>query len=102
MPLPVTGDGRVYVISTGQKAAALDMTTGTPLWEKDPPGSGPPDAGTQRQTVVLWPSQNDLYRLNADTGALLDRVDTGDWIEAGPILAGDMLLLAGKDGAVLA
>jgi outer membrane protein assembly factor BamB len=100
---PLVDGSRVYVFSIGQTAAAVDRNTGTVVWQQDLPAP-------VRQTPVLKGStlyfaglaQPFLYQMDSATGRVTGQVDTGDWIESGPVMAGGQLLLAGKDGAVIA
>jgi hypothetical protein len=96
-------ESSVYAFSIGQTAAALDRATGAILWQQDLPAP-------VRQTPVLTGkslffvtlSQPYLFRIDAANGTVTGQADTGDWIEAGPVMNGNRLLLAGKDGAVIA
>lgn len=100
---PLVDDTRVYVFSIGQTAAALDRVTGAILWQQDLPApvrQTPVLAGKSLFFATL--SQPYLYRMDAANGTVTGQADTGDWIEAGPVLTGSRLLLAGKDGAVIA
>jgi outer membrane protein assembly factor BamB len=99
---PLVNGDQVYVFSIGQKAAAMNVTTGNVIWEKDLPDP-------VRSTPVYFSgklffsgvSQPYLFEMDAATGQLTDKLNTGDWIEVGPILVDKTLLLAGKDGAVI-
>jgi hypothetical protein len=51
---------------------------------------------------LVTDSDSGLYRVAAQTGALTLLGATGDWISAGPWVAGARIYLAGKDGAILA
>jgi outer membrane protein assembly factor BamB len=100
---PLVHDNQVFVFSIGQSAAGIDVGSGRLIWQRDLPVA-------VRNTPVLYngvlfftgTTTPFLYLLDAKTGDLSGQVNTGDWIEVGPILESGYLLLAGKDGAVLA
>ena len=100
---PLVAQDRVFVFSIGQKAAALAVNTGQPVWEVDLPApvrSTPAFLdGNIYFTGVSGPF---LHIMDSTNGNILTKIDTGDWIESGPQLVGNTLLLAGKDGAVIA
>jgi len=100
---PLIQDGHVFVFSIGQTAAALDLLTGNPIWEVElpvPVRTTPVVAGSRIYFAGV--SQPTLFEMDAASGKITGQNNTGDWIEAGPVIAGNTLLLAGKDGAVIA
>jgi outer membrane protein assembly factor BamB len=100
---PLVKGDRVYVFSIGQTAAALDIATGNPLWEQElpvPVRSTPQLAGEMLYFAGV--SQPYLFEMETATGKITAKLDTADWIETGPLLSGKILLLAGKDGSVIA
>lgn len=100
---PLVAQDSVFVFSIGQEAAALTINTGLPLWEVDlpvPVRSTP--VFMEGNIYFAGDSGPYLYVMDSTVGNILSRIDTGDWIESGPQLVGNTLLLAGKDGAVIA
>ncbi len=100
---PLVHGRDVFVFSIGQQAARLQLATGKPVWEMELPVS-------VRSTPVIigdgiffaGVSQPHLFSLDAATGEIKSKIHTGDWIESGPLVQGKLLLIAGKDGAVIA
>jgi len=55
-------------------------------------------------TTVYYVAAGDpnLYAVDDATGKPLWKLDTGDWLAAGPVVVDGTMYLLGKDGAVLA
>jgi outer membrane protein assembly factor BamB len=98
----VEGDS-VYVASFGGVLAALDLLTGQPRWalHGQPPVRFTPALAGNALYFVGERDAN-LYALDKVDGRMLWKMDTGDWFAAGPTVMDGRLILAGKDGAVLA
>lgn len=104
--LPVIHNGVVYAISFGGKLAAIDERSGTRIWSRDISGSQTPWISGNH--IFVLSSSNELVALNKDTGAIrwvrtLDRFKDKDSREdaifwAGPVMAGNRLILAGNHG----
>ncbi|NMB55926.1 MAG: PQQ-binding-like beta-propeller repeat protein [Leptolinea sp.] len=100
---PLVARDLVFVFSIGQKAAALAINTGLPLWEVDlpvPVRSTP--VFLEGNIYFAGVSGPYIFVMDSTGGNIHTRIDTGDWIEAGPQLVENILLLAGKDGAMIA
>jgi outer membrane protein assembly factor BamB len=100
---PLIQEGHVFVFSIGQTAAALDLITGEPFWKVElpvPVRSTPVVVGSRIYFAGV--SQPTLFEIDAKSGQITGQMNTGDWIESGPLITGNTLLLAGKDGAVIA
>lgn len=106
---PVIDGGVVYAVSHSGRMVAIDLPTGRRIWEADVGGVEQPwvagdfifvltaDAQvvalTARDGLVRWASPIGLYE-NAEK-----RKGRISW--AGPVLAGDRLIVAGSTGKVL-
>ena len=105
---PVIDRGRVFVTSNSGRTVAIDLRTGTRLWER-PIGSvhGPWVAG---DFIFILSNDGQLVCLSRRTGGIMwvrqlqrfedeeDREDPIYW--SGPVLAGDRLIVAGSNREV--
>ncbi len=106
--LPVIDENVVYAISFGGKFAAIDLTTGERLWQKDIAGAKTPWVAGNR--IFLISSDSQIVSLDKKTGAVLwvsqlarfkDKEDkTGPIVWTGPMLAGNRLMVFSSDGRV--
>ena len=106
--LPVVEDGIVYAISFGGKMAAIDLNSGTRLWQKDITGAKTPWLSGNR--IFLVSSDSQIVALDKDKGTVLwvsqlarfkNKEDkTGPIIWTGPILASGRLMLFSSDGRI--
>lgn len=106
--LPVVDGNTVYAISFGGKAVAIDITSGTRVWQKDISGSKTPWVAGNR--VYLISSVGQIVSLDKHTGAVvwvsqLARFKNKEKREGaifwtGPIMAGGRLLAFSTDGRV--
>lgn len=107
--LPVIEGGLVFAISFGGRMVALDVRTGSRVWQREIGGVNTPwVAGKTLYVVTL---ENALVALNGADGKVLwvtqlpafekpkDREDPIRW--SGPVLAGDRLILSGSSGQIL-
>jgi len=100
---PILESSDIFVFSIGQQAARLQLETGMPVWEKQLPVSvRSTPASIGERLYFTGVSQPYLFVMNKATGEIISKIHTGDWIESGPVLQGNLLLIAGKDGAVIA
>jgi outer membrane protein assembly factor BamB/Fe-S-cluster-containing hydrogenase component 2 len=100
-PLVVTDT--VYVASSGQVLAAVNLLTGKARWEWRT-ASALIYTPHVAEGVLYTTANSDanLYALDARSGKALWQLDTGDWLASGPLVSGTTMILAGKDGTVLA
>lgn len=106
--LPVIHEGKVYAVSFAGKMAAIDLLTGSRVWQKEISGSKTPLISGNRIFVissdgqiiamdkdkgsVIWVSQLARYQNKAErTGAIF-------W--TGPLMAGNRLLAFSSDGRI--
>ena len=106
--LPVVADNVVYAISFAGKMAAIDLLSGTRVWQRDISGSKTPWVAGNRVFVISTEAQ--IVALDRASGAVVwvsqlarykDRENKADPIVwTGPILAGGRLLAFSTDGRV--
>ena len=106
--LPVVDNNIVYAISFGGKMAAIDISSGTRVWQKDIGGDKTPWIAGSRLFVISLESQ--MAALDAATGDIAwvsqlarfkdaeNKKDPIFW--AGPIMGGDRLLAFSSEGRV--
>ena len=107
---PVIDRGRVFAIGHGGRMAALELATGQRVWERNLAGTSTPwvagdfifavtiegelVAVTRGEGKVKWVTQLPRWRDEEDKKGAIR------W--AGPVLAGDRLLLTGTNGELIA
>lgn len=106
--LPVVENGVVYAISFGGKMAAIELNSGSRLWQKDITGAKTPWLSGNR--IFLVSSDSQIVALDKDKGTVLwvsqlarfkNKEDkTGPIIWTGPILASGRLMLFSSDGRI--
>ncbi len=98
---PLVLNDQVIVASSGLELASLHFTDGAPSWSLpfDHPITAAPVFFKDRLYLVAVGDPR-LFAVDVQTGKLLGELDTGDWTSQGPLLAGNDLILVGKDGAV--
>ena len=108
---PVVDDagGAVYAITYGGRFAALDILTGTRLWQKDIGGADMPWLAGDRLFILT--TSNQLAAVDKSTGEVIwarqlarhtdpkKRETPVVW--SGPVLAGGRLVLGGTNGVML-
>lgn len=104
--LPVIDGHVVYAISFGGKIAAIDMMTGTRIWQKDISGSKTPWISGNR--LYLISTEGQIVSLDKDTGNVVwvsqlarfkdKEAKSGPIFWTGPLMAGDRLLAFSSDG----
>lgn len=106
--LPAIVDGTVYAISFGGKMAAIDLATGSRLWQRDISGAKTPWVAGNR--IFLISSDSQIMSLDRATGAVVwisqlarykDSKDKSDpIIWTGPLMAGGRLIAFSSDGRI--
>jgi outer membrane protein assembly factor BamB len=107
---PVIDRGRVFVVGNSGRTVAIDLRTGNRLWEQSIGGvHGPWVAGefvyvvSNNAEVVCLSRRDGRVRWIRQLQKFEDEEDREDPIRwAGPVLAGDRLLVAGTNGEVWA
>lgn len=103
---PVIEGGTVYLISHGGQMVALDLKTGARLWQREIGGIRSP--AVLGDSIFVVTNDTDLVCVKKSTGqihwaASLPKIDAGKkpilW--AGPIMAGDSLILTGSNGQII-
>ncbi|MBX9806137.1 MAG: PQQ-binding-like beta-propeller repeat protein [Alphaproteobacteria bacterium] len=100
---PLISGGVVYIISHGGQMVALDLKSGNRLWQREIAGIRSP--AIMGDSLFLVTNDGDLVCIKAATGKIhwavsLPKVDDNKRIVlwAGPIIAGDALVLTGSNG----
>lgn len=106
--LPVINNNVAYAISFGGKMVAIDMVSGTRLWQKDISGAKTPWISGNRAYVIS--NEQQVVSFDKTKGTVLwvsqlarfkDKEDkTGPIIWTGPIMAGNRLMAFSSDGRV--
>lgn len=106
--LPVLDGNVVYAISFGGKAAAIDLLTGSRVWQKDISGSKTPWLAGNR--LFLISSEAQIVALDTKDGAVVwvsqlarfkdTKKREGTILWSGPIMAGGRLLAFSSDSRV--
>lgn len=100
---PVVDEQRVYIASSGKTLSAINLESGEKLWQANLPGSlRNPPALAGNSLYLCVDADSGLYRVDSSSGAVTKLGTTGDWVAFGPWIAGDRLIVVGKDGAALA
>jgi outer membrane protein assembly factor BamB len=108
--LPVVSDGKVYAMSVGGLAAAIDLPSGRRLWEREVAGEDSPWAAGSWLFIVSL--EQKIAALNRDDGRVAWVTELPRWTDPekqkdpitwfGPLLAGDRLVVAGTNNQALA
>ncbi|MES2607683.1 MAG: PQQ-binding-like beta-propeller repeat protein [Pseudomonadota bacterium] len=103
---PVIDDNQVFIISHGGRMTAIDFKTGTRQWQKELGGIRTPVVAGG--FIFVLTNMNELVCLERKLGAVrwvagLPRVDEneGSVHFAGPILAGDTLIVSSSKGEII-
>lgn len=107
---PIISDNTLFVVSHSGRTAALDMRTGSRVWEQNAGGASSPWLASgflfvinDRSQVVALSASDGRVRWVTELAAYEDpedRTDPIDWV--GPILVGDRLLVASSTGYIAA
>jgi len=107
---PVIDRGRVFAVSHAGRMVAIDLRTGRRIWDQDIGSIQTPWVAGNFVFVVTSDAQ--VVAMSRDNGRVRwvrqlarygdpeDRVDPIQW--AGPLLAGDRIIVASSEGAVIA
>jgi outer membrane protein assembly factor BamB len=106
---PVVDRGMVFAISHSGRIADIDLRTGERIWDREIPGEQQPwVAGDFLYVLSIG---NELYCLTRDQGLVRWSTKLPEWEDeeakedaitwAGPVLAGDRLIVTGSDGSAL-
>jgi outer membrane protein assembly factor BamB len=108
--LPVIDRGRVFAISYGGIAAAIDLRTGRRNWDKEVGGIQTP--WVAGRYVFLVTDEAELVCLSWGNGSVIWVTDLGAYEDpesledpilwTGPVLVGDRLIVAGSNGEAVA
>lgn len=108
--LPVIADGRVYAISMGGLAVAIDLPSGRRLWEREAAGEDSPWAAGSWLFIVSLDQR--MAAVNREDGRVAWVTELPRWENPekqrdpitwyGPLLAGDRLVVAGTNHEALA
>jgi len=108
--LPVIDRGRVFAISYGGIAAAIDLRTGRRNWDKEVGGLQTP--WVAGRYVFLVTDEAELVCLSWGNGSVIWVTDLGAYEDpegledpilwTGPVLVGDRLIVAGSNGEAVA
>ena len=108
--LPVIDRGRVFAISYGGVAVAVDLRTGRRNWDKEVGGLQTP--WVAGRYVFLLTDEAELVCLSWGNGSVLWVTELGAYEDeenldnlilwTGPVLVGDRLIVAGSNGQALA
>ncbi len=106
--LPVVDSNVVYAISFAGKMAAIDLISGTRIWQKDISGSKTPWLSGNRIYVITNDAQ--IASLDKQTGTVVwvsqlarfkdAKSKSGPIIWTGPIMGGNRLLAFSSDGRI--
>lgn len=103
---PIIDEDFVYVISHGGRMIALDLKTGIRQWQKDIGGVRAP--AVHKNGLFVLTNNNDLVAIHKKTGQIYWAVslpkltsDKARILYAGPILAGNALILTGSNNKAL-
>lgn len=102
---PVIYQGIVYVVSHGGKIAAIDINSGVRLWHRDLSGIRTPAVNGDYIFVIT--NINELICMNRHTGeaywstAMPATDNKTKLFWAGPVIAGNALVITGSNGEVV-
>jgi outer membrane protein assembly factor BamB len=96
---PALDGDRLFLPSMDHNLYALDARTGKLYWSEDLDGAlaGSP-AVSDDGIVYIGSFANELVALKTETGDILWRTPTNDWVWAGPALDGDVLYFGDVSG----
>ena len=107
---PVIAEDRAFVVSNGGLLSALDLKTGSVIWEREIGGVNQP--WLAGDVLYVLSSYDELIALDASDGKILwvnrltqwadPEKKKGRLIWTGPVLAGSRLILINSDGKVIA
>lgn len=103
--LPVIDKGIVLAVSFSGRMAAIDVRTGSRVWQREMGSANTPWVAGNH--IFVLTTENQLVALGRETGTIrwvinLKRTEDGEAvIYTGPVLAGGRLILAGSEGRML-
>ncbi len=98
---PLIVNNQIIVASNSGVVASIAYQDGSPSWgaSVDHPIMDAPVIFEDRLYLATRGDPH-LFAVDSQTGKLIGDLNTGDWLAYGPIVDGNGLVLAGKDGAV--
>jgi outer membrane protein assembly factor BamB len=97
----VLGDN-LLIASSGQVLASVRLLDGTTNWKTRFNHSLTESPVFFKDRLYLAARGDPrLFVMDPRDGKILEELNTGDWIAQGPLMAGNELVMIGKDGAVI-
>lgn len=102
MVQPITGGGRIYLAAAGG-LYALNPANGSVIWSNTSLGSLSATPAYDPAGYVYVPSgNNNLYKLNAATGAVVGTYSAASALNLAPLLVGSNIYIVANDGTLIA
>lgn len=101
---PAIVDGALYIetpVFSGEGLIALDASDGTKRWEIDSLG-GKSAPAVVDGTVYVGSSDHGVYAVDAETGTVQWRFETGSFVEAPPTVVNETVYVGSVDDSVYA
>ncbi|NJL94384.1 MAG: PQQ-binding-like beta-propeller repeat protein [Anaerolineae bacterium] len=104
--VPATEDqpAQLYVASLDQYIYAVDPATGEVFWKTDLDAAAPaaPTYDAERDVLFVGTFGQDLFAINAEDGAILDRYEVEGWLWDQPTLSEGQIFIGDLDGYLYA
>jgi outer membrane protein assembly factor BamB len=93
----------IYITSSGGSLSAVSYLTGQKFWKTDFESAlRNAPVLINDQLYLIAEADPNLYIINKNNGAVIDKIFTGDWLTGGPLTTAEKIVLLGKDGMVFA